>query len=142
MKKILLVVLMAYSSTMFAAAPTEKVLSSFNKSFPEAKNVSWSEDESSYVVYFSKGMEQCRLWYSKDGDILKSIRYYTKELLNPFIQSRIEAKYAGLSIHDIVEVNSEEGIEYFITLEDDKKWYRVKSDATGQLHLEKKLVKG
>jgi hypothetical protein len=141
MKKILLMLLMAYSSLNCLAAPNEKVLTSFIRSFPEAKNVIWGEDASLDVVYFSRGAEQCRLWYTKEGEVQKSIRYYPKELLHPFIRARVEAKYKDKSISGITEVNSAAGVEYNITLEDSDKLYFVKSDATGNLVMDKKMTK-
>lgn len=142
MKKILLLAVAVYCSISSFAEPTEKILTSFNKAFPQAKNVSWTEDESAYVVYFAKGEEQCRIWYSKEGEILKTIRYYENNLLHPFIRAKVEEKYKDRQIHSVTEVSSTAGTEYFIVLQDDKKWYHVRSDAAGNLALDKKLNKG
>ena len=61
--------------------------------------------------------------------------------LSPFILARIQQKYTGKKVFGITEVSSDAGLNYYIILEDDKKWYHVTSDATGNLSLEDKYNK-
>ena len=44
-------------------------------------------------------------------------------------------------IFGVTEDNSEVGLDYRIVLEDEKRWYHVNSDESGNLHLFKKYKK-
>ena len=50
-------------------------------------------------------------------------------------------KYPGKKIFGITEVSTSDMITYHIVLEDNKYWLNVQSDATGNISLEKKLIK-
>ena len=123
------------------ATPNEKVLTSFSSSFPKAEAITWFESETDYEVNFNMGEVKCKIWYDKEGSILKCHRYYKQNMLPPMIISSIQTKYAGKDIYGITEVTSGEGIQYYIVLQDDKKWYNVTSDASGTLTLTKKFNK-
>jgi len=121
--------------------PNEKILKSFSATFPNAENVVWSEANNDIQVDFKAGKIRCKLWYDEDGNVTKTNRYYTQESLSPFILAKVQQKYAGKNIYGITEVSSDEGLNYYLILEDDKKWYHVTSDATGNLKLEDKYIK-
>lgn len=146
MKKLILSVLAA-SLVMIASGksilPTpEKVLTSFNKIFPDAAKAVWTEDAEGYHVYFEKGDIKFRLQYNDEGVVTKSIRYYSAELLPPMILSSVKHKYSDKRIFGITEVTTAAALEYHIVLEDDKKWYNIVSDPTGNLSLKNKYNKG
>ncbi|MGV3528363.1 MAG: hypothetical protein ACO1OO_05655 [Flavisolibacter sp.] len=142
MKKIFLTLLMAGSFMLaVAAAPNDKVLANFNRSFPSAQKVAWSEYPDAFVVYFVKGDEQCRLWYNKEGEVVKSIRYYERDLLHPFIRSKVEKRYKGWDIKFITEVSSEEGTSYNVTVEKGNDWHSLMVNTYGQISVENKYRK-
>ena len=141
MKKILFVACLAFSAFISYAAPTEKALASFNRCFPDAKDVQWVDDHESYMVYFARENEKFRLWYNKDGVVIKSIKYYGKDGLPVFLRSRVEDKYKDKKIYGITEVTTDAGVLYQLILEDDKRWYHVNSDATGNMSIVEKFHK-
>jgi len=124
------------------ATPNDKVLTSFSQSFPKADSVNWFDNENDYEVHFYIGQTRCLVWYDKDGTIIKSMRYYLQNMLSPMILSSVHRKYKTQTIFGVTEVTSQEGVLYYLVLEDDKKWYNVTSDAVGNLSLTKKFNKG
>ncbi len=70
MKKIILsITAVIFSIIAFAAAPvavSEKVLSAFNKSFKDAKEVVWSEYENFYEVKFTHNAVQAMISYDEE----------------------------------------------------------------------------
>jgi len=147
MKKIIFACLTALISatSLFAAPPsivTEKVLKVFRDAFPEVKEPTWYNFDTYYEVYFTNpDNSSCRIDYNPEGIVLSTTRYYKSQNLAPAIRAKVNEKYPGKKIFGITEVSNNENVTYHIVLEDDKNWLTVQSDATGNITLEKKLVK-
>lgn len=147
MKKIIFVCVAAFiSATSALAAPvslvTDKVLKVFHDAFPEVKQPVWYNFEGYYEVYFTNtDNTSCRIDYNPDGVVLSTIRYYGSQNLSPAIRAKVNEKFPGKKIFGITEVSNSETVSYHIVLEDDKSWLTVQSDATGNISVEKKLVK-
>jgi hypothetical protein len=147
MKKFLFVCVAALiSTTSVLAAPaslvTEKVLKVFHDAFPEVTQPTWYNFDDYYEVYFTNADNtSCRIDYNPDGIVLSTIRYYGSQNLAPAIRAKVNEKYPGKKIFGITEVSTSEMITYHLVLEDSKNWFHIQSDATGNLTLEKKLVK-
>ncbi len=144
MKKLLIVLAVVVSGTLFAATPPEvdgKIEKSFKEAFPKAEKVTWYENDNTYEVLFMNNLVKCRMWYDKDGNVTKTERYYGESELCPYIMAKVKRKYPGKKVFGVTEVNTESGINYHIILEDANKWYHVSGDAAGYLRLDKKLNK-
>ena len=147
MKKIIFACLAAFiSTTSVFAAPTalvtEKVLKVFHDAFPEVKQPTWYNFDNYYEVYFTNAdNSSCRIDYNPDGILLSTTRYYTSQNLSPAIRAKVNEKYPGKKIFGITEVSTSDMLTYHIVLEDNKYWLNVQSDATGNISLEKKLIK-
>ena len=147
MKKIIFVSLAALISTISVfAAPTsiviEKVLKVFSDAFPEVKQPTWYNFDNYYEVYFTNAdNSSCRIDYNPDGIVLSTTRYYTSQNLSPVIRAKVNEKYPGKKIFGITEVSNSDLLTFHIVLVDDKYWLYIQSDATGNISLEKKLLK-
>jgi len=124
------------------ALPNEKVLKNFSNAFPGADSIQWYDGEQEYNVYFIMNGTRCRAWYDQEGNVKKCIRYYGMNNLPPMVLGNIQKKYPGLKIFGVTEYSTPEEFFYQVTLEDDKKWYMVNSDASGNCSLVNKLSKG
>lgn len=142
MKTIFLAVLiLSCSLSALADDPNEKVLAAFNKTFQNVQNVKWTEGDNSYEVNFKQGVITSRVTYDKDGNILKTLRYYFQEQLPVMVLSKVKAKYPEHKIFGVVEESSDDGISYHITLEDEKNWIDITSDPLGSITVNKKFKK-
>jgi hypothetical protein len=141
MKKLCFSIAALFFCLVCGAMPNEKVLNNFTASFPQADSVSWYENDNSYEVHFVMGAVRCRLWYDHDGSVTKSIRYYSQDMLPPMIRCNVCHRFMGQKIYGVTELTGEEGLQYFLILEDEKKWYEVTSDAAGNLTLTRKFNK-
>jgi len=136
MKKILLASLLFAAVIAQAATPpdvNEKILKAFKQTFIYAEDVVWQEKDNSYQVNFWQGEINIRARYDEQGKLLGTIRYYYEKQLPPSVLAKVKNKYSGKTIFGVTEVSSDEELNYFITLRDDKNWYTVKSDAFGNL---------
>jgi hypothetical protein len=143
MKKIFLAALITVCTmTAFASDPVDaKVLESFNKTFKNVTNVSWSTSEYTYEVRFEQNKVTAKITYDRSGNIIKTMRYYTEEKLPLIVLTKVKNKYTDKKIFGVVEESSEDGTYYHITLEDAKNWLNVKVDSYGSMSVESKFKK-
>jgi hypothetical protein len=125
----------------------EKLIKSFNASFPSAEQVHWFEMPKTWVVNFISQGIRSRIVYQKDGKLTEFTRYYQEAGLPFLIQSKIKKVYPNKKIFGVIEVSkiAENGaasnITYFVKLEDDKNWTTVKADNEANLEVVEKYRK-
>jgi hypothetical protein len=142
MKKILLAaIVFASSFSAMADDPSEKVLSAFHKTFPNVKEVAWTENEQSYEVKFKQNEILSKVTYDKEGNILKTLRYYYEQNLPLLVLSKVKTKFNDKKIFGVTEESSEEGTFYHIILEDAKHWVNITADSYGGIKVDKKYNK-
>jgi hypothetical protein len=144
MKKIMMIASLLLGAVTFAGTPTEvneKVLTAFRQTFTMAKDVVWYEYGDSYTVNFKQADIKTRVHYDKNGNIMESYRYYMEEQLPPHIVSKIRKKFPEKKIFGVTERSSENDVAFYIMLEGEKDWTKVKSDINGYLEVEQKFIK-
>jgi len=143
MKKILLsaAIVFSFSFTAMADDPSQKVLDAFNKTFPHVKDVAWTESEQSYEVKFKQNEVLSKVTYDKDGNIVKTLRYYYEQNLPLLVLSKVKNKFSDKKIYGVTEESSDEGTFYHIILEDEKHWINITADSYGGIKVDKKFNK-
>ena len=134
------------SVSLIARDPEDKLIKSFNTSFPKAERVTWYELPKAWVVNFVADGIRSRVVYLKEGNITEYTRYYFEKNLPFLVHSRVKDAYPNKSIFGVVEVSliNEHGastVEYFVKLEDEKSWMTVRSDNEGNLSIVEKYQK-
>ncbi|HVU56999.1 MAG TPA: hypothetical protein VHD83_18180 [Puia sp.] len=120
---------------------SEKMLSSFKQTFPDAEQVRWLESADRYTVNFKENGILTKIDYDKDGNFISSLRYYTEKNLPINILCRLQKKYADKKVFGVTEMTSESTVEYYIKLEDNENWITIKSNADGNLQVVEKYKK-
>lgn len=144
MKKILLAAVVFVTLTSFADDPitgNEKAMQAFAESFKGAREVVWNDYKSYYHVRFLHNDIKTSIKYDGDGNILESTRYYKAENLPFAIRAKIARKFSGKTIFGITEIATSNNIDYYIVLEDEKTWTKVKSDIYGNMEVYEKFRK-
>ncbi len=147
MKKLIFLLLAAISfstATLASASPdaSERILKLFRSEFPKIEKPVFYDYGDSYMVYFKENDSSSgRVYYNLDGEMIKTIKYYSADGLDPFIKAKVNRKYKGKKIFGVTEITTNTDHSYRIVLEDDKKWYTVDADDTGSMSLEQKLKK-
>jgi hypothetical protein len=151
MKKVLVMfTALLFSAAIFAADPggiDEKLIRSFNNSFPKAEKVNWYELPKSYVVNFVENGIRGRIEYRKDGRSTQFTRYYTAEHLPFVVQSSIRKAHPNKTVYGVIEVStvSESGnqskVDYYVKMQDARYWTTVKADIDGNLRIAEKYRK-
>lgn len=142
MKKILLAAfVIACSFSVRADEPNEKVLDAFNKTFRGAQEISWSENNYTYEVRFKQNEVVSRVTYDKQGNIVRTLRYYYEQQLPMLVLSKVKNRFPSKKVFGVTEESFDETTIYHIVLEDEKSWMDVTSDSYGSLTVEKKYKK-
>lgn len=131
-------------ATGFTATSPEiniKVLDAFNKTFNNAQNLKWFENENSFEARFNSDGVRAIVWYNKKGELIKMHRYYFEYKLPPFLLGNIRKKMPDQKIYGVTEITNSAGVEYYITMEDRKHWIQLKADNTGDFEVYEKFKK-
>lgn len=140
-KKLIFLSCLLLATTLLMAKPGEKLLRSFNQSFPLAENVKWHEDAAGYLVSFTQLGIITKVSYDKSGTYLNSLRYYDESKLPLNILLAVKKKFSGKTIFGVTEFSNEEEVTYHIKLQDEKNWYTVKATSDASLMIEERLKK-
>lgn len=144
MKTLTLLCLMSIISSRTIVAMTgpgipERIQKLFRKEFPTVENPVFVQTGTTYVVYFNKSNSWSeRVFYNLDAEMVKTIKYYTENELDPMICERVNSKYKGKTIIRVTEVFSATAHFYRIILQGDKHWYIIKSDTNGSMKIQKR----
>jgi hypothetical protein len=143
MKKILLAatIVLTFGFRAMADDPNQKVLDAFHKTFPQVKDVAWTENEHSYEVKFKQNEILSKVTYDMDGNILKTLRYYYEQNLPLLVLSKVKSKFSNKKIYGVTEESSDEGTFYHIILEDEKHWINITADSYGAIKVDRKFNK-
>jgi hypothetical protein len=142
MKTILFAALiLAFSFRASADDPNQKVLTAFNKTFQHAENVSWSETPHSYEVHFKQDDITSRVTYDKEGNIIKTLRYYYENQLPIMVLTKVKQRFTDKKVYGVTEESSDAGTYYHIVLEDEKSWVDITADSYGTITVDKKFRK-
>lgn len=145
MKKVLLIaVLLACTTAMFAARPpevTEKVLQAFRSTFKDVKDVNWYEYDAYYEASFTQSQIQNRIRFDAEGNVIGTIRYYAPDQLPLNILMKMKKRYAKRTLYYVTELATEDGVRYYVSMQDDKHWYTITSDLNGNFEQTEKFKK-
>jgi hypothetical protein len=131
---------LVFTSAVFADV-NEKMLYSFNKSFPLAENVKWCKDALGYFVSFSQSGISSKVEYDPQGDFVYAMRYYKEESLPVSILLTVRKKFTNKKIFGVTEVSTPDNITYHIKLEDEKSWYGIRVTAIEGIIIEEHYKK-
>jgi hypothetical protein len=145
MKKLIFALTMLLGSAItFAARPpevNEKVLKAFQETFKDPKDVNWHEYENYYEVEFKQDEIKTQVRYDSDGNLTGTTRYYFEKQLPPHIIANLKKKYPQRTVYGVTEIYTENDLQYYVTMEDEKNWYTVKSNPLGNLEQTEKFKK-
>src|SRR5689334_15367497 len=139
MKTILFAALiLACSFRAMADDPNQKVLTAFHKTFQHAENVTWSENPHTYEVHFKQDDITSRVTYDKEGNIIKTLRYYYENQLPIMVLTKVKQRFTDKKVYGVTEESSDAGTYYHIVLEDEKSWIDITADSYGTITVDKK----
>ena len=97
---------------------TPEVLKSFQSKFSTAKDADWSLAQDLYKVQFSLDGQCVTAFYNADGNMAALTRNITSVQLPMTLQTTLKNEYKDYWIADLFELSNDEGVQYYVTLED------------------------
>jgi hypothetical protein len=93
------------------------VLQSFNRSFKNATEVKWSSVKDYYKAEFIFNEQHASAFFDFEGNLVAITRHILSTLLPISLQAELKKDFEEYWISDLFELNNDQGISYFITLE-------------------------
>lgn len=97
---------------------TPEVLQSFQTTFASAKNAGWSKTADLYKVEFTLNGQPVTAFYKQDGTMAAATRNLSFTQLPVALQTDLKKEYSDFWITGLFELSNEEGVQYYITVED------------------------
>ena len=143
MKKLISIVacLFVLSSFVSANIPNEKVLKVFTESFAAPSEVKWFEGTDYFEVRFVESNVRSVVTYDKEGNFLRSLRYYDESKLPFYVSCKLKKKFADKKVYGVTEKVNEGVLTYYVKMESDTQWVTVKVDADGSMEVVEKYRK-
>ena|SRR6476660_359177 len=121
MKRLILMLTIVLSCTLGAHASdikvTPTVLESFNTSFRNATDVTWTVTENYFKAQFNINEQYVAAYYDQDGHMIALTRNIRTSQLPIALQVTVKNNYEDCWISDLFELTNDQGTSYFITLE-------------------------
>jgi|SRR5688572_27429688 hypothetical protein len=147
MKKFLLllpVFLVVTIVTAFARSTTNvnpRAEQEFKKYFANVENVKWSKEEGGYLqASFTWANHRTLAYFNSNGELVGSIRGISFSQLPLVVLRSVERSYKEAIILETSEITNDEGTQYKLIIEDDKKKYAIRLNSFGDV-LKKEKVK-
>jgi len=131
--------LLAYAETMFnqengagfsASTPDAvniRVIRNFKKEFTAVENETWSMmNNGCYIVRFTRKDIQHRVEYNQKGHWLSTTKFYTQQYLSHNVREQVMSTYYNYKIFCVAEVTVGNRSAYYITLEDESTWLKIR----------------
>ncbi|HEX2535315.1 MAG TPA: hypothetical protein VHK69_16335 [Chitinophagaceae bacterium] len=121
--KLILITLALFASLLGQANQTNDdkvvpaVLRNFNADFKNAQDVAWTSGDNFYKAQFLLNGQHATAYYNRDGRFMAVTRNLTSLQLPIVLQSALKRDFSQHWISGLFEVSSEEGVSYFVTLE-------------------------
>ena len=122
MKKTILsiAILLSVFSTAFANRPDsfnkKNALTSFQRDFKSASDVSWSETPRFMRVNFHFDKQNLYAYYDIQGNLIGLVHHMLTTSLPEDLQKQIKKEYSGYWVSELFQVTFEDATYYFIEL--------------------------
>lgn len=121
--KTILIAVVLFASTFTKSYATDgaavepNVLKSFQSTFSTATEVDWSRSEGLYKAVFLLNGQYVTAYFNEDGNMAGVARHIAATSLPVLLQTELKNGYKGQWVTDVLEVTTENGLQYYATLE-------------------------
>lgn len=120
MKKFILFIAIAFVSlTSFAndVNVDASVLKSFNTEFTGASAVTWKIGKDFFKANFQLNGQHVSAYYNSNGDLMATTRNISSLDLPTGLQNNLRKTYGAYWITDLMEISNDDGVQYYISVE-------------------------
>ena len=127
----------SYASDIISA----KALKSFETTFTNAKEASWTATDVYYKVQFILNDQTLTAFYGVEGNLMRVTRNISSLDLPIMLQAELRKKYPNQWISELIEMSEENGTHYYVIVENADVKTILKSFGNASWSVYKKLRK-
>ncbi|ANE51180.1 hypothetical protein [Flavisolibacter tropicus] len=121
----LLIAFLTVAASLFTnvSSATDKIeiapaaIQSFKSTFVDASEVCWSVSNNLYKADFALNGQYASVFYEADGNLVATSRNISSLQLPITLQASLRKDYSGYWISDLIEMTTEDGLAYYVTLQ-------------------------
>lgn len=114
-----------------ARDPDPEVKEVFEKEFPGAQSVTWSEQEGFYKVTFILANHRTIAYFDRDNELAGCIRDIFYDQLPITVMKAADKKFPAADFSEVREITNTDGTFYLLTADQNSKKYKVKLNSEG-----------
>lgn len=145
MKRLFLILTVSITLLTAASATdpgvTKPVLESFNSTFKNATDVSWTAVDNLYKVNFIMNEQHASAYYDQNGKMVALTRNISPRNLPFTLQMSLKKEYSSFWITNLFEFTNEAGTYFMVTIENADSRIVLKSSLESDWDLYKKSGK-
>jgi hypothetical protein len=111
------------------------VLNKFNATYQEAKEVNWIVTDKFAKASFLMDGEKMEAYYSPEGEFIAESKTVAITALPRAAKKALDKKYRDFTIKEVIEYNTTEKVEYYVTVENDKSSKILKIGSGGNIEV-------
>ena len=117
------------------------VLESFRSSFKNASDVNWTKVDNYYKASFMLNEQYASAFFDQEGKMIALTRNISMNQLPMSLQLSLKKNYSNYWITDLFEMNDEQGISYYVSIENGDATVVLKSNTVSDWYNFKKISK-
>ena len=126
--------MMAISASAFANVPIDpdpEVTEAFKKEFPGAQLVSWTQQGDFQKATFILAGHRSIAYFDQANEMVGCMRDIFFDQLPIVVMKAIDKKFPAADFCEVREINNADGTSYLLSVEQNKKKYKVKLTPEG-----------
>jgi hypothetical protein len=121
---------------------SERVKKEFEKNFAGVSNVKWQVKDDFYFATFDLNAKEINAAYNMAGELVGVSRTLETGQLPLSISFALAERYAGYRVaKTVTEITYEGQTSYYVNVENDKKFLKLKCTGNGEISIDKKTKK-
>jgi hypothetical protein len=122
-------------------AVSQKVLTSFKEKFSGASIISWNKESDFQKATFSFNNQVLFAYFDVEGNLVATVRNILSDKLPINLLVSLKREYSNFWISELLEVDSDWAICYYITLENENKVIKMRADSGMSWEVSRKIKK-
>jgi hypothetical protein len=114
-------------------AINQKVKESFQKEFAGVQLLGWTDLGEYMKATFILGGHRAEAYFRTNGELAASVRNLFYDQLPLAVMKSVDKKYSEAEVLDVREISNEEGTHYKLTVELNKRKYKLSVNTAGDI---------
>ncbi len=123
--------------------PDVKIAQNMHQDFPQAKQITWEEDQGTFEARFNDGATKITAAYDREGNLLSTLIYNPSGYIPFEMKTNLDKRFPHYAVQCMKEFITQTDHNYYFILKNQKKnrenWLSIKSDGNGHFTVLQRL---